>query len=215
MLINPPTIVPTIIQWNLPVFFHGDTSGSCTLIGNPAPTGNLVDIRNCEYQSSITVVDRYTAMVNFTIYNATQSCLIYCHSATYEEKKILAIIGTAVTANSTITTNISSPTPTNKSTTTTYTPTPSTTSSPTTSMLSITTISTNLPTYTTCTTEHDLKENTSTDTNINMIQNTDSLRIMLILIVVMVSILIIVTVVILILLVWINMRQHKRNTTIP
>ena len=81
-----------------------------------------------------------------------------------KKRKYWLSFGTVVIANSTDITNISSPIPTNKSTTTTYTPTPSTTSSPTTSMLSITTISTNLPTYTTGTTEHDLKENTSTDT---------------------------------------------------
>ena len=178
-------IVPTIIQWNLPASFHGDINGSCTLTGNPAPTGDLVDIHNCEYQSSVTIVDEYTVIVNFTIYNPTQSCHIYCHSINYEEKKVLTI-STPVMANSTNTTNSSSPIlPTNKPTTTS-TQTPSTGTS------------------------------TDTDSNeIQNGKTTDVLKIMLIVVVIMVSILTIITFATLILVIRINMREHKSNKTEP
>ena len=172
-------VVPTDIQWSLPkdATLHSNVSGSCTLTSNPPPAGNL-DIVGCaDYQSSITVIDNYTVTINFTIYNITQSCHIYCQSANYEEKKILTV-STVVTINTT-----DNPSLPPGNTPTTSTPISNVTSNQTTSNST-----TDLPTTATLPkpTEQGVKEHatTNTTTTTTTMDSDATIKLLLILVVV-------------------------------
>ena len=207
-----PTVVPTKIKWNVPevVPTFGNATGYCNITDNPAPIGDLLDIDNCHYKSSSTIVDRYTVMVNFNIYNATKSCHIYCHSETHEEWKTIHIstIATNDTNNTTSSPNMLI----NKSTTTTA-PNPSVISSQENFGSLISTNSTSPPTTnTTGATEKEISDITATE----RIQNNttmNSLEIMLILLVVIAVIMLLITVITMTLVVYITIRAVKGNKT--
>lgn len=211
-MINLTTIVPTTIKWNLPegIPYNESVYGTCNITSKPAPnvTGNLLDIHNCEYQFSTTVVDKYTVTVNFIIHDATQSCYIYCHSGSNGEWKIL-MVGPAPTTN---TTNSSPPPPTNTSISISK-PTPNTniTSTETTSDINA---SISLPTpNNTSATEQQLEDNTSTNDNSEEIYKTAGSPEMTVLLVVVLVLLLMMTAT-LILVIWISIRGIKRNVSI-
>ena len=157
-----------------------------------------LDVLTCEYRSSTIVVDKYTVTINFTIYNITQSCHIYCYSANYIEEKLL-MVSTVVTMN---TTDISSLLPMN--TVTTSIPNPTVTSHQTTPN-SIPTTST-IPSP--CTEEEVKKCScTHTDTDATIVS-------LLILAVVAIFLLMIITFVTLMLVIWISFKGITSKTPV-
>ena len=193
------SVVPTKIEWGLPennfLQGNGNISGNCTLTGNPAPTGEL-DILGCDYNSSITVVDKYTVAINFTIYpvtNVTQSCHIYCHSTTHAEEKTL-VISTTTTGDANITDDIILP-PLNKSTPTSPGEVPNEITSTSTSNIS-------MPTSNDGISEQRDKVSASTDTE----EQTATIMMMLILIVVILMILMLLMAVTLLSVIWMTIR---------
>ena len=89
-------IVKPVVQWNIneTVVLNGNTSGSCTAIGNPRPLP--VVSNQCISHTNLTVIDNYTVTVEFDLSHITAECQdIYCFTSTYRvpDLRSLNIIG--------------------------------------------------------------------------------------------------------------------------
>ena len=97
----PLYTVPVNVSCNLPeaINQYEDANGSCTFIGSPVPSSELLYIEHCNYQYNMTIVNQYTVRVDFIIRNATETCKIYYYSTNNPRTRTLPVINTAVNSD--------------------------------------------------------------------------------------------------------------------